>query len=107
MFSDISINANTIIAIIAIAILVAVLVLFIRLIQFLNELIIGVKRSHKTLDHLDVVLTDVSTTLQNVDPVVVDLHDKYFKMNEVVEKSVGLVSGYVSKAMKKTDKESE
>lgn len=107
MFSDISINANTIIAISAIAILVAVLVLFIRLIQLLNELIIGVKRSHKTLDHLDTVLTDVSKTLQNVDPVVGDLHDKYFKMNEVIEKSVGLVSSYVSKAMKKTDKESE
>lgn len=107
MFGDISINANTIIAIIVIVVLLAVLVVFIKLIQFLNELIIGVKRSQKTLDHFDSVLIDVSNTLQSVDPVVGDLHDKYFKMNEILEKSVSLVSNYVSKALKKTDKESE
>ncbi|MGL4662275.1 MAG: hypothetical protein ACRCV7_01155 [Culicoidibacterales bacterium] len=103
MSGEILINTNTIISIIVILILGAVFFAFIKLIQLLNELIITVKQSHKTMDNLDVVLNDVSHTLQNVEPVIGDVHEKYFAMSDSLTKAVSFLSGLFPNPIRKKD----
>lgn len=96
MSSETSININTVIAIAIVVALVVFILVLIKVVRLLNELTITVKKSHTTMDNLDVVLQDVSRTLQNVDPVVGDLHHKYFAMNESLTKSLDFISGAVT-----------
>lgn len=103
MSGEVTINTNTVIAIVVILILLAVFFVLVKLIQLLNELIITVKQSHKTMDHVDVVLNDVSNTLKNVEPMIGDVHEKYFAMSDSLTKAAGFFSGFTSKVSRKKD----
>lgn len=103
MSGEISISFNTIITIAIIMVLVALFFVFLKLIKLLNELTTTVQRSHKTMDQVDVVLNDLSTTIRNVEPVIGDLHEKYFAMNEMVTRTLDFVSGLIPSGLRKKD----
>lgn len=103
MLGEVTINTNTIMAIAVILILFTVFFVLIKLIQLLNELIITVKQSHKTIDHVDVVLSDVSNTLKNVEPMIGDVHEKYFAVSDSLTKAVGFLSGFTAKSSRKKE----
>lgn len=103
MSGEILINTNTIISLIVILILGAVFLLLVKLIQLLNEVIVTVKQSHKTMDNIDVVLNDVSQTLKNVEPMIGDVHEKYFLMSDSLTKTFNFVNGLLPKVGRKKE----
>lgn len=103
MSGEISISTNTLIAIAIIMVLVALFFVFVKIIQLLNELIATVKRSHTTIDHVDVVLADTSSALKSVEPMIGDVHEKYFAISESITKATNFVSGLTSRSSRKKD----